>query len=319
MRGYPLPANQWQFDGTNLVNATNATLAVVRATASSAGLYTIRVANALCTNTASARLTVTPKPLLRITEAMSQASFNALVLGHDDWWELTNCDTNAVNLRGYRFNDWPGTFDGSFVVTNDVVIRPGEAIIFARQMSPQAFKDWWGEENVPENQQILTYSGNSFDSTGEHIYFWNATALDRLDYIAFVDVVNLTPGVTLRFDKIDSVIGLYGEESIPGQDGAFQAVEADDIGSPGWITNHATRVYAPRLTTVVRDAAGVFLTWKARPNKRFELQFKNALSEARWKTLSQHTSRGFSFTVLDATAPDAAQRFYRLQLLPNLP
>ena len=96
-------------------------------------------------------------------------------------------------------------------------------------------------------------------------------------------------------------------------------MEADDIGSPGYTMNHVLRPYDPRLTSIARDVAGAHLTWKARPNKRYELQYKNALAEPRCRTLSEHTATGFSFTVLDATVDGVPHRFYRLHDLADAP
>ncbi len=320
VRGYPLPAIQWQFNGTNLPNATNATLYVVNATSNSTGAYTIRATNTLCTNTATAHLTVTPKPLLQVTEAMSHPSINTIVLGHDDWWELTNFDTNAVNLRGCRFNDLPGpSFGGAFVVANNVMIQPGESIIFARGMSPETFKDWWGEENLPENIQIITYNGHNFDEGGDAIFLWNGAAIDTSDYISSVNFVNYATGVTLEFFRDDPDCLRYGCESVFGQRGAIRAMEADDIGSPGWTTNHPLGTHMPRFTSLLRSTSGASLTWKARAGKHYELQFKSALTNATWTPLSQHSATGLSLTTLDASATNATARFYRLQVLPDSP
>jgi hypothetical protein len=321
VRGYPVPAVQWQFNGTNIPNATNAALSITNVTFASAGVYTIRVSNPSCTNTASARLFVTTKPFLRVTETMSNPSTNTSVGGHDDWWELTNFETNSINLRGYRFNDDPGpSFEGAYVITNDVIIQPGESIIFARNMSAEAFKNWWGEENLPENIRILTYPSHNFEPATDSIYFWNAAAADLDDRVAWVNFTNPTNGVTLWFDPSDPVIELYGEQSKLGERGTIRAVEADDIGSPGYRTNHPARVYAPRFTEIIRSMSGVRLTWTARPGKTYELQSATALTtDAVWSPVNQQSSTGFSVTLMDSSATNASRRFYRLQVLPDAP
>lgn len=316
VRGYPLPGIQWKINGTNIPDETNATLSIVNASAGSAGDYTIRASNALCTNVATAHLSVAAKPLLCVTEAMSKASNNTTVSGHQDWWELTSFDAVAINLRGYRFNDYPGTFEGCFTVTNDLFIQPGESIIFAQEMSPQQFKDWWGEESLPENLQILTYSGNNFQQEGDAIFLWNSAAPNRLDYIASVNFVNFSGGISLRFLPDDPDCKRYGCESVLGELGAILAVEADDIGSPGYTTNHVARPFFPRFTSVVRDATGVSLSWKTRTGKRFELQYKNTLTDLNWISLSQHLATGFTLTTQDTTTTGATSRFYRLEVIP---
>ncbi len=42
-----------------------------------------------------------------------------------DWWGLTNFDTNVINLRGYRFDDYPRILEGAIIITNDLIIQPG--------------------------------------------------------------------------------------------------------------------------------------------------------------------------------------------------
>jgi hypothetical protein len=266
--------------------------------------------------------------LLLVTEAMAQTSTNTLKSGHSDWWELTNRDTNAVNLRGYKFSDLPGPSlePGSpFVIKNDVIIQPGESIIFVRNMSREAFMDWWGEENLPADLQIITYTGHNFQPQRDGAYLYGPAATDPLDYVCgvnfdFCDPTDPTDpncvilaGVSKWFDPVEAQ---YGEFSVLGERGAIRAVEADDVGSPGWTANHPPREYSPRFTSLVRNSAGATLTWEARPNKRYELQYKNALTETNWTPLSQRSATGLALTVLDPSATNAARRFYRLQLLP---
>lgn len=61
--GTPPLAYQWQFNGTNIAAATNASLTLTNVNYSNAGGYTVTVSNALgTTNSTSAALTVSPPP-----------------------------------------------------------------------------------------------------------------------------------------------------------------------------------------------------------------------------------------------------------------
>jgi hypothetical protein len=317
VRGYPVPEFRWQFNGTDIPDATNATLWVAGGDESRVGLYSVHVTNPLCTTNASARLSVVPVPRLVVTEAMASPSTLTTVSGHNDWWELTNADTNAVNLRGYRFNDLPRTLDGAVTNTNDIVLQPGQSMIWVSDMTPAAFRRWWGEENLPVDLPIVSYAGNGFSQSGDAIYLWNATALSDDGWRLNVGVLdtNLIPtlGVSLECgpDKC-------GVPSVEGERGAFRAAESDDIGSPGWTSNEQ-RVVRPRVTAIAHDAAGVTLTWKTQIGRTYELQYCNDLAQPDWHVLFRLPADGDSLTATDSTAGSAPQRFYRVTLAPISP
>jgi sugar lactone lactonase YvrE len=69
--GYPLPTFQWQFDGTNIAGATDATLTLPDVQASNAGTYDVVVTNADGSVTSGgAALTVTPAAPYSPTQAV---------------------------------------------------------------------------------------------------------------------------------------------------------------------------------------------------------------------------------------------------------
>ena len=200
---------QRQHNGTDIQGATNASMKVLNASGDVAGAYCVHVWNQSASTNVCALLTVAPKPRLVITEMMGGHSTNTSVSSHGDWWELTNFDTNAVNLTGYRFDDYPGLLDGAVVitnavvmqpmdiyVTNQVVIQPGESILFLSDMTPEAFACWWGEENLPERAQFVCYAGNGFQAVGDSVTLCNATATDPNDFLARAEYVNLNPDLS---------------------------------------------------------------------------------------------------------------------------
>ena len=78
-RGFPLPTFQWSrsSDGVNftdITGQTNRDLTLPNLQASDAGKYRVRLENSNGTTSASAQLTVTPPPLLEVTEAMAQTN-----------------------------------------------------------------------------------------------------------------------------------------------------------------------------------------------------------------------------------------------------
>src|SRR6185503_3970518 len=100
---YPLAAYQWRSNGVTIAGATNRMLVVLNCALSMSGTeYCLEAQNSLGVTSACARLAVALPPQLEITEMMS-AAFPSC--HHEDWFEVTNRGTNAVNLLGYRFAD----------------------------------------------------------------------------------------------------------------------------------------------------------------------------------------------------------------------
>lgn len=90
--GYPPPAYQWQFNGTNLPSATNATLTLTNLSVDQSGSYLVVVTNSIgSTNSAVATLTVsvatTPVP------GFSLVTYNVAGNGATNW------TTNALQVQ----------------------------------------------------------------------------------------------------------------------------------------------------------------------------------------------------------------------------
>ncbi len=319
VRGYPIPTNQWRSNGVDIPGATNTTLFVPNVSFASAGTYSVHLQNTNGSTNATAMLTVRPKPNLKITEMMGATSTNSTISGRADWWELTNFDTNVVNLRGYRFDDAPGVLEGAVVITNDLVIRPGESVLFIQDMTADFFCRWWGEENLPENVQFFRYAGNGISATFDSITLWNATALVPNDRIVRAEYVHLNPdftpvrGISLSF-WCDGFIE-FGTPSVTNVCGALGAASSGDIGSPGYVTNHPPRTIQPRARQILRDAQGLHLTWKAQAGKQYELLGKEVLDTSNWVPLSQHVATNAILTTTDFTATNFPRRFYQLRLV----
>ncbi len=307
-RGYPLPRYQWFLNGLALSGETNRTFVLHGVLAGFDAQVMVNVYNELCSTNAVASLTVQVPPDLRVTEVMAAASTNTTETSHSDWWELTNFGSNAVSLRGYRFDDAPGVLTGSVLITNDVVVQPAESIVLISDMTREQFVGWWGEDNLPEHLQIIPYAGNSFDLLGDALFLWNATASRRDDVITAISFVNDTRGVSLWFD---SIFAEFGEPSVVGQGGAFRAVTSDDIGSPGWITNPPPRVLRPRILSVARDLDRVIITWKTRPGHTYDLESCDDLAQGDWRVMESQTAAGEALTGVDAVA-DRPVRCYRV-------
>jgi len=270
------------------------------------GAYSVVVSNSAGSTNIAFALIVTPKPRLVVTEVMSSEATdtNNSTLDHQDWWELSNLDSFAVHLRGYRFDDNSASLAFACTLTNDVIIEPGESVVLVENMSADAFRAWWGPEALRPDLKILTYGGSglSFGSGGDAIHVWNAAATADSDQVASASFGTATRGVSFGFDP-DAA--LFGALSAPGQNGAFTAAVNGDVGSPGTILN------LPRFTACSRNAAGFTFSLLTQPGHHYVVEYKDDLRDASWLTLTNAVQAPNPLTVADPDAAGRASRCYR--------
>ncbi|MBX3733293.1 MAG: lamin tail domain-containing protein [Verrucomicrobiae bacterium] len=324
VRGYPLPEILWRHEGETIPDATNAVLELPGVSEAHAGRYTVEVRNPLCSTNATASLSVLPPPRLVVTEAMLCQAAGFAPVARKDWWELTNRDTRPVNLRGWRFDDYPGVLDGAFAITNDVWLQPGQSAVLVSDLDAEAFRRWWGESNLPPDLPIISYFGNGFSNDfTELITLWNSAAREDHDFIlkfelrVCLEFPNPCPcGVSRWYDPHDPDAALSYNHSVAGEHGAFRAAASDDVGSPGWLSNDH-RPARPELA-VARAAAGLELTWTALPGRTYEVQRSDALPPAAWAVRARVTAVAGTAGYTDTPVTAAAQ-WYRVTLLPETP
>ena len=317
--GNPPPTFQWQFNGADLGGQTDSQTALAISDTNQSGIYTVIATNSAGRTNTSTVLIVTPKPNLRITEICPAEITNAAgsKAGHNDWWELTNLGDFPVNLKGYRFDDNSFLISAAYTITNDVTIAPGESIVFVEDMTPAAFRTWWGVQNLRPNLQIISYIGSalSFDSDGgDSLTLWNAAGASEGDFIDSVSIAGNPPsGLTYGFDPANQIF--YGTTlgySVQGLHGGFAAAfnsVIPEIGSPGTIIN------VPYFTSITNNHPGVSLTWFTQPSWTNFLQYKASLADTNWTTLTTLVGSDTNLmNYLDTTS--ATQRFYRVNLNP---
>jgi hypothetical protein len=224
--------------------------------------------------------------------------------GHADWFEVTNYDTNAVQMRGYRFDDEPGTFDGSFSITNDLNLLPGESVVFVERMDPSAFRQWWGAENLPYQLRIVPFSGFGLSEIRDALTLWNGTASNRLDRIDNLDYAWATTNTTFEFPTNRPAI-LETNVAVSGKGGTFCAAEGGDIGSPGYTTNPP-----PRITAIRRLGNESMIRWRAPAGTPCRVEMKDTLAPGPWASIGTFVADCTIMTVTNSAA--GRQRFYRL-------
>jgi hypothetical protein len=304
-RGYPPPTYQWQINGVNISGATNSFVVVSGANLAWSGrIYSVLVQNAHGSTNVSARLEVTRPPRLAITEVMSSVA-GGTPSGHTDWFELTNLDTNAVNLTGYRFSD-RYSFELSFRITNSLVIQPGESIVFVERLTRDEFIRWWGGDQLPPGIKITTYYGLGLSSGGDIINFWNSAETNVYAPLLSAGFLEAIPGVSQRYLPPDF---FFVEDSMAGTAGAFYAAEGNDVGSPGMIINPR-----PRFISATPADTAVHLKCRVVLGKQYELQSRTQITSASWVTIATYSATNSVIVIPQPAGGEA--RFFLLKELP---
>jgi len=222
---------------------------------------------------------------LAITEVMSWASTQCtccLTQGvrNADFWELTNFGAATNDLTGYRFVDRDASFPAAAwrIEPDGLKIAPNESIIFvrARQNIPDAaaFRQWWGESNLPANLQIICCypTGYGFDERGDGARLFDPDG-NEVDQVYFGETF---PGSTFAYDT-NSGAAL---QSTQGACGAFQAATCADVGSPGWASNGPVALHILHQPTNQTVDAGSDVTLSVRasglPRPRYQWYFNGA-------------------------------------------
>lgn len=322
--GSPSPSFRWQLNGQDLdeggayAGVAEPTLVIHGADLVHTGTYGVRVFNTAGSTNVTAELAVTPKPLLAITEVSSGQATNEAgsTLGHGDWWELTNLGDFPVDLRGYRFDDGTESLAAAYTITNDIVLQPGESLVLVEGMTDEAFRAWWGPENLPPGQRILGYSGGGLGlsgTSGDALNVWNAVATDKSDKVAGVTFSAGTEGVSFVRDPESGIF--WGNTTTGlaalGVHGAIMAAVNGDIGSPG-------TVIAPLRVTSTWSNGELNLSWPSQADRDYAVFMKPELFNGSWTVVTNLTAAGSTTTATNV--PAASGNVFRVRVtLPPAP
>jgi hypothetical protein len=309
--GYPLPTFQWSRspngrDFIELPDETNRDLVIPSTGAAEAGIYRVRAQNFHSTLDASAALVVKPKPRLKVTEVMS----DPCRADGCDWWELTNVGDEPVDLCGYRWDDRPAYIGAGPTIERSVVVQPGESVILLEGRTPEFFRQWWGERNLPRGLQFISYTANSLERERDELTLWNPTATLESDWVDAVSISTAIPGASFWFAPADPC-SEFGIASVDGECGAFRSADGCDVGSPGW-----TPWTPPCLTSIRNERNNVRLEWRAQIGSTCLIEYSDGLGSnaTAWSELERLPSLPGG-TVLNTPAGQKAQRFYRVRTI----
>ena len=119
--GLPAPVYQWRFNGTNIVNATNASLTVVSPQTTNAGNYSVIVSNFLgaVTSTNAALAIIPPLPAQFQSATLLADGTLQLIFNGDSAWSYTV--ETSTNLAAWTTLTNLTSASGSFYVTTGAV------------------------------------------------------------------------------------------------------------------------------------------------------------------------------------------------------
>ena len=194
----------------------------------------------------------TSLPRILITEVAAWGSGNSPYAA--DWFELTNTGATAADLTGWKMDDNSNSFGLAVALNGVSTLAPGQSVVFVETTSSSAstvaatqnlFKNTWFGTNVPVGFTMGWYSGGGvgLSTGGDAVNVFDAAGT-RVTGVQ----VGASPSAA-PFRSFDNAAGL-GSTTLPltsistlaavGTAGAFTgAGDANEIGSPGRITNHA--------------------------------------------------------------------------------
>lgn len=290
--GVPQPSFAWYLGAQPLPSAVGSVLSLGAVTTNQAGTYTVVASNASGAVTNSAVLTVLGRPDIRFTEVSSARTIldpgfiDRNGFGAEDWWELTSFSPVPISLTGWRFDDSSANLGVAITITNaNLVIQPGESIVFVERLTPEQFRTWWGTNELPAGLKIISYTGSGIglSSAGDGLRLWNAEATANSDTIASVDFQAGEPGVSFNYDP-DT--GLFGALSVDGVNGVYQApgtlVGVTELGSPGRIrAGSVVLPPTPPVLSVERIGGSVRISFVAQGGRTYRLQRRQE-SDGAW-------------------------------------
>ena len=287
--GVPEPAYQWSFNGKPIAGATTAILTLNSVTTMQSGQYSVTASNASGTISHSVPLTVLGRPEIRITEVSSArttldpAFIDRVGFAPEDWWEITSFSPVPISLSGWRFDDNSASLGSALLIADtNLVILPGESIVFVERLAPDEFRTWWGTNNLPTGLKIVTYTGSGIglSSGGDGLRLWNATATANADTIDGVDFPAGDPGISFNFNPDTKE---FGKLSVLDLNGVFQAPATlegvKEWGSPGRIKAGAIVTPAqPPSLTITQTEAALKILLSAESGRTYRLQRRNETS-----------------------------------------
>lgn len=161
---------------------------------------------AVCAVGAIAAVASPASAYLRVSEVMSASGSG----GTNDWFEVTNYGSGAVDITGFRMDDNSFSFANSVLLSGITSIGAGESVIFVESTSSTfdtaAFRTFWGGLS---GVQVGSYNGSgagvSFSSNGDGAVVFNASGTEVTARATFGAA---TTGSSFYFDLAPNNTGI---------------------------------------------------------------------------------------------------------------
>ncbi|RTL30385.1 MAG: lamin tail domain-containing protein [Burkholderiales bacterium] len=159
----------------------------------------------------------------------------------NDWFELTNTGSAAVDITGWKIDDNSNAFGSAVALRGVTSIAAGQSVVFIESNASgsndasidAAFMQAWFGSKAPANLVIGNYGGSgvglSQTSDAVNIFTSTGTLVTRVDF-----------GASALGNTFDNAAGLNNVTlttfSAAGVHGAFTSANGVEVGSPGTIS-----------------------------------------------------------------------------------
>jgi lysophospholipase L1-like esterase len=282
---------QWQFNGANIANASNSTLALSNVQVSNAGNYTAVVTNALGTSTSAPALltvlvppTITAQPQSRTNVAGTIATFSASASGSAPFsyqWQFNSGNISGATDATLTLNNVQPTDAGSYrvVVTNSAGSVTSAVASLTVWLPPSITAQPQSRTNVLGSTATF---GVAATGTAPLSYQWQFNGVN----IAAATATNLTIGSVQASDA--------GNYSVVVTNPAASAISAVAVLTV-WVLP-AISLQPQSRTNVIGTTAGFTVSASGTPPLSYQWQFNGA---------NIGGATGSSFTVANVQTSDA--------------
>jgi hypothetical protein len=207
----------------------------------------------------------------------------------DDWFELYNPGTNAVNLAGYYLTDVLSNPTKYLITTNGAHVIPalGHLLVWADNETGQNMSGGVPRQDLHVNFQLAR--------AGEGLGLF-APDGSQIDAITF----------TNQLDDLS--------------EGRYPDGTATIVSMPGTASPRAANYLEggnntpPVFTSSVRNGDNLELSWSTVAGRRYAVDYKNNLGDAQWTPLETNLASGTSLS-FTSTTTNPPQRFFRIRVV----
>jgi hypothetical protein len=196
---------------------------------------------------------------------------------YQDWFELFNPNTNAVNLAGFYLTD-NLSLPRKWAVPTGTIIAARDFLLVWADNEP--------EQNGPGSLGL--HAGFQLNNDGEVIGLFSPSGVAQHIVVFDAQTQNVSGGLF--------------------PDGVTNALHA----MTNWTPHAANTLSGPlSITAMTFQGTTVTLSWTAVPGRTYVVHFKDRLEAPEWTPLPAVHASGTTASIIDTLSP-VARRFYRI-------